>query len=81
MTRREARRLALILICDELGRSLDVSDEWVFHPESDVRLTKDESALVRAEANAILRSLESRLTRCTRGLGKRAAEKKASEKK
>ncbi len=53
MTRREARRLALLVAWDELVRSLDVSDEWSRHPETDVELTMAEVKMVKEEGRKI----------------------------
>ena len=53
MTRREARRLALLIAWDELVRSLDVSDEWDRHPETDVEFTVAEVKMVKEEGRKI----------------------------
>lgn len=63
MNRREAHRLALVLIADELGRSLATSDEWVRHPETDEPLTTDEVGKMKREARSYLEALETRLAR------------------
>ncbi len=53
MTRREARRLVLLIVWDDLIRSLDVSDEWLRHPETDEELTTDDVKKVKSEARKI----------------------------
>lgn len=53
MTRREARRLALLIAWDDLIRSLDVLDEWCRHPETDEELTTDDVKKVKSEARKI----------------------------
>ena len=53
MTRREARRLALLIAWDDLIRSLDVSDEWCRHPETDVEFTVAEVKMVKEEGRKI----------------------------
>ena len=63
MTKREARRLALLVACDELTRSLDVSDEWFRHPETDAVFTKGEAKLVMQEAKAIVEAMEKRIAK------------------
>jgi len=63
MTRREAKRIALLIVWDEIGRSLDVSSEWERHPESDKLFTKEEVEKVKREAKAFLDSLETRIGR------------------
>jgi hypothetical protein len=63
VTRREAKHLALVVIADELTRTLDVSDEWDRHPETDEKLTLGETLKVRREAQLILDSLERRIGR------------------
>jgi hypothetical protein len=60
MTRREARRLALLVVLQELSASLDTSDEWVRHPETDDELTPDEVKKVKSEARKIVDELEAR---------------------
>lgn len=60
MTKREARRLALLIAWDELVRSLDVSDEWVRHPETDVVFTVKEMKQVKQEAKVIVDALDRR---------------------
>lgn len=63
MTAREARRVALLILLDEGSRSLDVSDEWERHPETDQLLSRDDGVRVRSQARAFLRSLERRAAR------------------
>ena len=53
MTRREARRLALLIAWDDLSRSLDTSDEWVRHPETDEEFTAAEVKMVKEEGRKI----------------------------
>jgi hypothetical protein len=53
MTRREARRLALLIAWDDLCRSLDTSDEWVRHPETDEEFTVAEVKMVKEEGRKI----------------------------
>jgi UDP-N-acetylmuramate-alanine ligase len=60
MRKREARRLALLIAWDELSRSLDVSDEWAHHPETDVPFTVEEMKKVKQEAEKIVEVLERR---------------------
>lgn len=60
MTKREARRLALLIAWDELVRSLDVSDEWVRHTETDVVFTVKEMKQVKQEAKVIVDALDRR---------------------
>lgn len=63
MIRKEARRLALLIAWDDLGRSLDVSDEWSRHPESDREFTVEETAQIKREAKVFLDALETRIAR------------------
>jgi hypothetical protein len=60
VTRREAHRLALLVIVDDLSLSLDISDEWTRHPETDVELTLDEVKKVKSEARKIVDELTDR---------------------
>jgi hypothetical protein len=60
MTRREAQRLALLVAWDELSRSLDTSDEWVRHPETDDELSMEEVKKIKAEARKIVADLEKK---------------------
>ena len=59
----EARRLALLIILDEALRSLDVSDEWERHPETDVAFTRADKLKVRTEAELFLRQLNKRVSK------------------
>ena len=61
MTKREARRIALLVIADEVGGSLEVSDEWARHPETDRLLEPDERTKVVTEARQFLAALETRI--------------------
>lgn len=53
MTRREARRLVLLIVWDDLIRSLDVSDEWCRHPETNEPLDPNDVKKVKEEARKI----------------------------
>ena len=53
MTRREARRLVLLIVWDDLIRSLDVSDEWCRHPETNEPLNPNDVKKVKEEARKI----------------------------
>ena len=57
MTQREARRLALLIVADEVGRSLDVSEEWERHPETDAEFSRDDGVKVRSQARRIVARL------------------------
>jgi len=64
---REAKRLATVIVCDDLTRSLDVSDEWARHPETDAELTTEESTKVRAQGRKLADELEARIDRLSQG--------------
>jgi hypothetical protein len=66
MTKREAGRLALLVVANELRGSLDVSDEWVSHPETNETLSRDERAMIRTEGERFLSALEERIARMRR---------------
>lgn len=61
MTRKEARRLALLTVLTEIQISLDVSDEWCRHPETDAEFTRREALQVRTEAQRFVDALERRV--------------------
>lgn len=61
MTQREARRLALLVIWQEISGSLDTSDEWLRDPETDRAFAQDEVLAVREAGAAWLRRFEARL--------------------
>ncbi len=63
MNRREARRLALLVIADEIGRALDISDEWHRHPETDAPVSMKDAEKVKSEARLFLDALEVRIGR------------------
>lgn len=52
MTKREARRLAMITIWNEIEGSLEASDEWARHPETDEPFTREERSKVEAAGRA-----------------------------
>jgi len=66
MTRREARRLALLIAWDELGRGLDTSDEWASHPETGEPFTVAECTKVKAEGRRVVDSLDALAARLER---------------
>jgi hypothetical protein len=66
---REAKRLAILIAWDDLVRSLDTSDEWVRHPETDRLLTLDEVRKVKDQARQIANGLEARAARLLREKG------------
>ena len=55
ITKREVRRLALLIVANELDVSLENSDEWWTHPEgvTDVRFDRATSEKLRAEGTRI----------------------------
>ena len=57
MTRREARRLALLIAWDDLSCSLNTSDEWYRHPETDEPLAPNDVKKVKEEARKIAKVL------------------------
>jgi hypothetical protein len=57
----EAKRLALLTILHDVGASLDTSDEWLRHPETDAVYTREERLKVRAKATDFLGELERRV--------------------
>lgn len=59
----EAKRLALLTILHDVGASLDMSDEWLRHPETDAVYTREERLKVRAKAQEFLGILERRVVR------------------
>ena len=63
MNKRQARRLAMLTIANDLRGSLDVSDEWERHPETDTLFTRADYDKVREEAARFLTSLEARIAR------------------
>jgi hypothetical protein len=63
VTQTEARRLALLIIVDETGRSLDVSDEWTLHPETNAPFNRDDYVKVTAQARRFLKRLEAQIAR------------------
>src|SRR5271155_419209 len=63
MTQREARRLALLIVADEVGRSLAVSDEGDRHPETDEPLNRDDGIKVRTQAKRLVDRLETQAAR------------------
>jgi hypothetical protein len=63
MTKREARRLALLIIDSEIRGSIDVSDEWRRHPETDAELSLVDARKVMAEAHRFLASLTLQIDR------------------
>jgi hypothetical protein len=65
MRAREAKRLALLVILHDVGASLDISDEWLRHPETDEPFSRDERAKVKAQAGMFLKTLERRVARDT----------------
>lgn len=63
MSRREARRLALLVVLNDLIGALDTSDEWLRHPETDEELTPDDVRKVKTEGRKIVDTLEARAER------------------
>lgn len=63
MTRREARRLALLIVWDDTVRSLDVSDEWYRHPETNEELSKEDVGRIKAEGRRIVDTLSKQADR------------------
>lgn len=63
MTKREVRRIALLIAWDDLSRSLDTSDEWTRHPETDIAFTVQETEQIKREAKVFLDALEVRIAR------------------
>jgi hypothetical protein len=61
MTKREARRLALLIIHAEIDGSLCTSDEWCRHPEDDREFTRAEMERVKDSAQAWLANFTKRL--------------------
>ena len=61
MRQREARRLALLIIATDIDMSLDVSDEWARHPETDAKLDPDDCVKVKEQARRFLAQLERRI--------------------
>lgn len=59
----EAKRLALLTILHDVGASLDMSDEWLRHPETDAVYTREERMKVRAKAQEFLGILERRVVK------------------
>jgi hypothetical protein len=57
----EAKRLAFLIILHEVGASLDTSDEWLRHPETDEQFTREEVVKVKAKAQYFLGQLERRV--------------------
>ena len=63
MTQTEARRLALLIVADEVDRSLDVSDEWTLHPETNAAFNREDCVKVKAQARRFLKRLEAQIAR------------------
>ena len=63
MNRREARRLALLIVWEETLRGLDVSDEWISHPETNDPFTRADCIKVKDEGAKIVASLEAQANR------------------
>ena len=61
MNKREARRLALLVIWNEIDGSLEASDEWVRHPENDREFTSDEVKKVKDAGRKWLDGFTGRL--------------------
>ena len=53
----------MLTIANDLRGSLDVSDEWERHPETDTLFTRADYDKVREEAARFLTSLEARIAR------------------
>ena len=56
MTKREARHIALLVIHHEVEVSIDNSDEWFRHPETDVLLARGDVVKIKEEARRIAES-------------------------
>lgn len=63
MTSREAKRLAILVAVSELSGSLDISDEWLRHPENDVAFNRDEALKVKEQGRHLVVAMASRARR------------------
>lgn len=61
MTKHEAKRLALLVIWNEIDLSLDASDEWASHPENGNDFTLEEYRQVKAAGIAWFKKFTDRL--------------------
>lgn len=61
MNKQRARRLALLVICNEITGMIDTSDEWTRHPETDELFTFEETKSIKREAQVFVGTLERRI--------------------
>lgn len=59
----EAKRCAILIILHEVGASLDTSDEWLRHPETDQPFNREEVMKVKAKVVEFLGTLERRIAK------------------
>lgn len=59
----EVKRLALLIIFHDVEASLDISDEWLRHPETDEPFTREELEKVRAQGREFCKWLETQVSK------------------
>lgn len=57
ITKREIKRLALLIAADELDRSTDLSAEWGLHPETNENLPGEVREALKEEARRMVSGL------------------------